>query len=389
MFIVIFMAMKILGPDDFAYWTLLSPFLIYSPLLTLGLTNSLNRLAPIHLAQKNTELLQSLYSTTLFIILFVSLLLGIFLFTIFSLNFVQFNSLISLFFILIVIHLLHQFYLIILRVNQEFRLYSIMMVLLSFLMLFICSYAMLSFGLYGFIFGQLISMFITLIFIISSYKESSITLKFSLNSYFLLLKDGFPVASQALILGFALIADRYIIGIFYGVEVTGNYALSIYSHSIMVAIPVFLSQYFYPVLNFHLGKKDGNNLLKKFKEYKIYSYAVNILISLLLFILSFYLDLILPEYKDGINAMRINIFTAIILGIGGPWNSLLLSLGKHQIRLFIALVFSVINIMLCLIFASLNLGIEGVAFATLLASLIMSIMNYYFCIQNMKPLMSW
>lgn len=384
MFIVIFMAMKILGPDDFALWTFLSPFLIYSPLLTLGLTNSLNRLAPIYLAQKNSELLQSLYSTTLCIIFFISFLLGVAVLTIFFLNLDNLNFLILLFYFLVVFHLLHQFYLILLRVNQEFRLYSSMMIFLSFFLLILCSVGMLYFELNGFILGQLLSIFFVLIFIIVLFKGSFISLKFSLNSYFLLLKDGFPVAIQALILGFALIADRYIIGIFYGIEVAGNYALSIYCHSIMIALPVYLTQYYYPILNFHLGRQDESSVLKIFKIYKNYSYATYILIAFLLFISTFFLHLILPEYEDGINAMRINLLTAVILGIGGPWSSLLLSLGKHQIRLLITLVFSAINIILCLVFASYNFGIEGVAFATLFASLLMSIMNYYFCKKNIK-----
>lgn len=340
--------------------------------------NAMNRLGPIYLGEGNKEQLDNIYLVTMYSTLYSSLAISgmVLLFSILNDSFEL--RIASFFLVLIVFNSLYQVLMVYNRCTLQFNFLS------NVLFIYGAGYFVFSiiglwyFSLIGFLGAQILTLIIANLVLISRHPVNHPAFFFDMHTYKQLVKEGLPIALTSLVLGFALISDRYVIAFFLGLEMAGLYALSILVHSFFSVVPTFVIQYSYPRMGKQLGSAHEDKLLIEDKLLRSYIYWWLAFAAIVIFFSVPLLGYLFPQYEEGIDAAMINLAAAFLLTLSGSHQNLLLLYGMHALRIYITLFIVIVNIISSIGLLLLGFGIEGVAIATTISCALYWILSKHF-----------
>lgn len=372
-FLVVPVVMKLLGPDQYGMWVLLSPIVTYSLLFSLGVPNAMNRLIPILKGKGELSRIADIRGIALFammgsVAVAGSILLGgVYIGPYRNLH-VAVLALIPLLFM----QNFQQFVHIRCRSEGEFNLVSKGSLVQAIIYPVLAISGVTLAGLPGFMIGQAAALGLSACAIIWMGRLQ-IYFRKSRKLLFELIREGFPIALVSLIGGFLEVTDRMIIGTMLGTRQAGYYGLSVTINSLVLIVPTLLAQLFYPKIAFEYGRESSASLYNLFRTNQKWNFVSLLIVPGLALAAGRYaIPLYLPSYTPGLLAMEINVLVAVILAIGMPWSDILLVEGHHRVRFMIIILSLLLNVTLGTAAAKLGYGIEGVAGATMVSACVMT-----------------
>jgi len=223
-------------------------------------------------------------------------------------------------------------------------------------------------GLQGVILGIAISFIPFVYIIIKSFKEIKIDFiilkekyKFIINSFFLDLSNA---SSGSL--------DKIVIAPILGFVLLGNYQLGLQFMAILTIIPGIFYQYILP-------KDSSGDSTKMMKKIMI---LISVVITVLSIILSpIIIPLLFSEFTETVKIIQIMSVSIISSTIISAYVSKFLGLTKSKIVL-IGTIIGLASLIPLLILLTTILGVNGAAFAVVIASIIH--MSFFILIDNIK-----
>ena len=372
-FLLMLVTMKVLGPDQYGIWVLLSPLVTYSSLLSLGVPNAMNRSIPIAIGDMDEAKAIEIQKSGLFFIL-ISALVSIFVFIPILQNFNINSNIIWTLLGLIFFENIHQYLVVMYRSRQKFNLLSRIIYFQSFFLFFIVGFLVWTYGLIGYIGGMAVALSLTvLVFFI--YDKAIFRFHANLCAVKGLIKEGIPLSLIVMLAAISTIVDRYVVGYYFGVEAAGFYGVSVLFFSAMMILPTLLAQFYYPKIANNYGKKNKDGFLKVYQEHRNISTIVSLAIVLLLLISSqVIISYLLVDYKPARFVISISIISGFIASLIIPRSNLLLVLGLHKERIAIFIITIASNLLVSVYLVHLGYWIEGVAAGTAFSYIVMSIL---------------
>lgn len=186
------------------------------------------------------------------------------------------------------------------------------------------------------------------------------------------------------------LVDTIIVGKYIGINalasVGASFAIVVFINSVIIGlsmgVEILLAQYF--------GAKDFN----KYKKVITNSFSFILVFTLIIMtIFLIYIDKILFKFNIPENLivdtrayLKIIIYGLVFCFLYNWCNSIIKSLGNSKQPLYFLIISSFINIILDLMFVlKFNLGVRGVAFATIIAQSISALIAVIYVYKKMKP----
>ena len=214
------------------------------------------------------------------------------------------------------------------------------------------------------------------------------TFYFSKNDFYEIFKIGFPtlivVISGVLIQN----VDRIVILKFLGSEYLGYYGITALGGATVYGLLSQAGSTMGPHIVEDFAKSgDTPSVLKKYllKPTLIFSYIATILITCLIIIVPFLVNVFLPKYQPGLSAFYIMIpgyfFLSIILTASNILSIILISINKQRIIFYVQIITIIIEIILCYLFIKTGYDIVGVAIASTISSAFYGISILYLALK--------
>ncbi len=364
---------KLLGPKTYGLWNGLILILSYGMNSHLGVLNAMNRDVPYYLGAENTEKIQEIQNVSLGAICVSSLVLAVIVFIASYLTDSDTETITGLRFISLIL-ISQQFYLfyqMLLKSHHLFGFMSIQQTIFSVLTLLVVLPLTYYFRFDGFLAGQLIVNLAILGYIL---RKIPIKAKpaFEWKTAWTLSKTGFPIMLAGVAYGIMTTVDRMAILKYLGKEQMGYYSLSVMAAGMLLLLPMTVAQIIYPRMSRKFGETRQAESLKPL----IYRPTIHLMWIMAIMLIGVYVLLppligyFLPEYIKGIASLKIMIVGVYFLSLVGGFANFLNTVGLQNIYLSIQFIAIIIVVLLCGLSLKLNLGIEGIAWATSLTYII-------------------
>lgn len=370
-----------LGPTNYGIWVQITTLLNYALHLPIGYQNIMSRDVPFHLASGDKKKLSAITGAAKFVTLSTALIASFFI--ILASFFLEVNSLInnSLYIALSTLLIIQQFngyQSVLLRSEERFVVYSIGLVLISFIGLI---GAIITVNYLGII-GPVIFQFVAL-FVVSSYwtKHIGSCCSNSLSdNYFNALRlwhQAFPLFIGGVIGFFIVSLDRLVIVTFYPKEDAGLYgfALVLTQSIYLVTTPVI--NIFNTRMMRDYGMSHTPNTLLPYLF--LFSYILPMLVVFFLGLVCLFADVIsgiwFPEYEVSICILKTLSLGLAPLLIASGVQMLLVAKNKEKLVMWGNIVFAIIQIFIYCACAYFGYKIEEMAWAVVVFFILYS--SYY------------
>lgn len=371
-------AAKLLGPANWGIWYLLNLVIAYRGLISLGIDNGMNREIPINLGRGNNSKAEDLQNIT-FTTLIYSSIFGCLVILAVSFLIDDIDLRRSLWW-LIPLFIANQFYYLLsmsLKAKSLFGKLSQKQIIYSICFPIIVLSLTYLFDLEGFILGFAISLIISSSFI---YLKSPIEYNYKpdFNLSIKLIKIGFPIMAVGITYTFLNTVDRWIIGLFIGTEELGYYSMSIIVFGGMTLLPKIISQQLYPRMAFDWGESKSIDKLLYWtrQQTKYTAYLILPLLLTTLLIFPLIITKWLPDYTQGITALKIILLGTISMPLAAGWGNIMNILDKQIYYLSIIIFCVLLNLLLNYILVIMGFGINGVAAGTTITFFIYNLLIF-------------
>ncbi|MBS3055958.1 MAG: oligosaccharide flippase family protein [Candidatus Aenigmarchaeota archaeon] len=359
---------RFLGPALYGIFNLLRILLGYSQYSQLGMLPAMSKEIPYR--KGRGEPIENIKNIVFTITLIISLIigLGVIVFSfLFSSMFPE--SLISGLRIVSVLILLQQiyfFYSNYLRAVKEFIFISIIEILMTVINFALTIlFLIYGFSLNGILVALMISYVVVIIYIIRKMKIP-LKLYFEKIQAFVLLRNGLPL----LLIGIGNICldsiDKLMIAGFYGTNELGLYSISAMIIAFMLSFSSSAGSVMFPSMMEQYGKRRNEEDLKNYlmKPLVIISCATAILIGIVFIAIPMAVQVFLPKYILGVDAIRIVIFSTFFIAITSILGNYMIAVNKERIVIAIQFISIGLTITLNYITIMLGYGLTGIAMAT-------------------------
>jgi len=196
---------------------------------------------------------------------------------------------------------------------------------------------------------------------------------------FELSKVGMPILITGIIYSYLNIADRSVIALFLGTEAVGNFALAGIITTVALFLPASLGMLLYPKAAAKYGRAKSSRGLRRFFWWSLMLNVVLIVPFCLLvyFAIDPVVKMHFPKYVEGIEAAKISALGSIFFISIGVGNIIPIVRRNLPYQLTIGFCLGLIWA-LGFLFISKGFGIEGVAWARLVANAILCIFTIIF-----------
>jgi len=237
------------------------------------------------------------------------------------------------------------------------------------------------FNLYGAYISLLLTSFACTYFL---FKRSGFRLKWVWDKpeFKELIKLGMPL----LLLGFLDLVltsiDRIFILKFYNTTLLGYYAIGASIKTNLITIPFSLSTVFIPKL--FQAKKDDYESLVRFFSKPITAITIIVIVTAgcIYAMLPIVYYGILIKYSSGIDAGRVLLISLVFVSIPILANNIFIAVGKLKLLFIIEMASLIFGSLLSLVSIRLNMGILGIAYATLAMSALNAVLLLYFAAKS-------
>lgn len=372
-FVSSFIIRKVLGPLTMGLYTELMLIFDYSKFHNLGIINALEREVPFYNGKNELEKVEEVKKTTLAFIILSALNIGTILFII---SFFGGVHRIGLRFIsiMILVEAIVSFYEALLQSYRNFKIWSLLLIGISIIEVFLKVFLVIKFGLYG----LLAAMILTGIISIAAYHlwgnfKVNFSPKIYLKEVIRLLKIGVPLILYRIMYLLSISIDRLVIIYFLGRLQLGYYSIATMVSNYLILMPKFSFKTLYPKLMEDFGKNED---LKEIKKYlitpnKVFGCLFSVLIGLVVIIIPFIVIYFLPRFREGIFAAQIVALSAFFASFIYIWNCLLIARYEQKRLAFLYGIGAAITFVVNLFFVTiLHMQLNGVAIATLISQFI-------------------
>lgn len=382
-FIIGVVTRNILGPEQYGYWLTVSLVFVFIPLFQLGTLNAMNREVPFYIARKEMAKVQSVREIAFtFLLTIPVVIVGIMLLAsllILNLDIANEYKIGLLFLWLITIftylsNYIEMYY----KSEQNFKRVSTLITIKSLSQTMLTLLFVWIWGYIGLYLGMLVALVIQVVM-----GRQVIPLKFKLHSYkeyMTLIKIGMPILIVGIVWSIVVATDRILISLLMTPVDLGNYGVALLVFSTMMLFPQVISQVMYPKVVELVSKE-------KYNEVKILYWRTNKILALLMlvvliigyFMIPYFVNIFMPEYKEGIVAAQILLIGLYPLTLVNMAAAYFNSTNSQGIYIFIQVITIFINVILSLVFISFYKDIMAIALATSISFIIYALlMNIVF-----------
>jgi len=375
---------RVLGPASFGVYSALMLIVTYSQYSHFGLLFAMTKKVPFYSGKKEYSKIKEteniVFSGTMIIILFVSLILIILSFFIRN---VSINTISSLRIIAVIIILQQTFYFYqsYLRAEKKFSMMGKILLVYSIAYFIFIILLIMKFSLNGVFFAMLLAYIVAILYL-SKKDEFKLKIKFMPKKTVQLMKIGFPLLTMGIMTLFFISIDKIMIIKFMDKLQLGYYSFAVIVAGIVGFIPQSISKIMFPYLVEKYGEKEDNDNIKNylFQPTLILSYLIPIVIGLVFITAPVAIYYILPKYLSTIIPFKILICAAFFTSIMFPSSNFLITINKEKKIILFQAISVILAIILNYIFIIKGYGIKGVAVATAISYLFyaMGIMIYSF-----------
>ncbi len=348
----------------------------------LGVLNALDREVPYHKGKNDQKKIEDIQSTSLnfyfLITLITSSILGV---AILILKHFTGNSpfLDGLMYVplFLIAYTFFSYHRVILRAQNQFSLLSKLNILTTMIEIPSTILFVILFGVKGIVISIILTYFICCLYLkLKGQFNISINLfSIKLKELTSLLKIGFPLLIDQIVMGLFLRSDQFIIVFFLGQAELGLYSLALLAVNFIMPFSQTLYNVIAPRFYEAYGKCQDIHAIKKYlitPTIVITSFTA-IFIGTAIIILPPFVYHVLPKYVNGLFAIKTLLFSTFFLSVINMWGYFLIATYRQNQIVVLNSCAMIINIILNVILIYFfNLGINGVALATTLAYMISS-----------------
>jgi len=233
----------------------------------------------------------------------------------------------------------------------------------------------INFGLFGLLWATILTGIVGMAYLMTAKFKFKFLFPLSIKMVLGLLAIGTPLLLNDITFMSLMNMDRFSIIKFFDKAELGYYSIATMVTGYLFVLPNLLYSVLFPRFYESFGKTGDIKALRNFFEVPtvVISYLMAAIIGLLILILPFLINYIIPSYKPGVMAADILLLGVFFISIKGMSNYLLTALNKQKQMI----VLSLFGISLAMFFnylfiKKLNCNIEGVAAAMLITYFIYS-----------------
>lgn len=366
---------RFLGPTNMGIWAFLQVIQNYAKHAGLGVTMATARDVPYFLGKgdrdKAHQIQNLVFSFTLLTALVVAL--GIFAFAWGSRP--RYSQPIFYGFVvvavLIILQRLYNLFVVLLRSYKEFVFAGFLNIASSIASVFLTVLLAWKFRLYGFYVAVVLNYLLMLALILwrTPYRFS---FHFDFLGLLPLLNLGLAVLFSDIFRTILMTIDRIMIAKFLGFEELGHYSIALMASNYLYSLPNMLSIIFFPHLQEVFAQRDRSEDLERFlrEPTLCLAYLFPFLIGLAWSAATWLVPVVLPQYVHGIPALQYLVLGSFFTALSHSFSNFMITI-KKQWQLVPLLGFSIVfGFALTGIFIQMGWGIQGVAFAGSLISLV-------------------
>jgi len=375
---------KVLGPASFGVYSALMLIVVYSQYSHLGLLFAMTKKVPFYRGKKQYNKVKEteniVFSGTMIIILFLSLVLIIASFFIRNVSVDTINGM-RIIAGIVILQQIFYFYQHYLRAEKKFSVMGKILLIYSITYFIFIIALIMKFRLEG-VFIAMLLAYIMAIFYLSKKDEFKLNIKFMPKKTIQLIKIGLPLLTMGIMTLFFISIDKIMIIKFMDKLQLGYYSFAAIVAGIVGFIPQSMNLILFPYIVEKYGEKENKNHIKNylFQPTLILSYLMPIIIGLVFITAPVAIYYVLPKYLPGIIPFKILICAAFFMSITLPASSFLITINKERKIILFQAISVILAIILNYIFIINGYGINGVAIATAISYLFytLGIMIYSF-----------
>ncbi|MFH0992366.1 MAG: oligosaccharide flippase family protein [bacterium] len=333
-FIRNFVVARVLGPEEYGYWIVVSLIMTYGDQIHLGLRHAGDRQIPFLTGRKETAVAQqvanAIYAGVL-ILSFVGLvLMGLYVLFIGSENAVMKFALLTAA-LITVSDQVNRFYLMILRVTRNFVLSSKVESAFEILRTITVCLLVFLFQLSGLVTALMVASLATTVYFLRRFRKQYRP-EINLSQVRSLLSIGTPLFISGLLYILLISLDRVVASMVLGKSDLGQYGLASLIAQLPLSGTIALTMMLYPRFSQEYGNsEDVSSMLPTFRKALLStSYLMPIVVVGLFFSSEVLIRWLLPYYLPSIFVLQILAYGALLLVvIPLPLNTLM-AFGKHR-----------------------------------------------------------
>lgn len=338
---------KTLGPVNYAIWAIIQIVISYNNFSHFGLLSGLAKLEPINLGKKNNHKVSLLRSNSFYPVFFLDalVLIAVLIFTfvdipilqIFSANLGISPDVIVWMAVLIVIQQMFLYIQVRLQNIMQFKI--LMYMKLSYALFFMC---LVFWGQHHLTIELLVKYLLVSLGLVSFYvlllKKVLPSWSFKASIIKEMFLVGFPVFVVGLIKLFLISLDKILIALYLSKEQLAYYSISFQAMIVASMLVGLISRVFSPIFLKETGKESNNELIF-YQSVKSLSMIVGVLLSIFgAFLFQEIVIKFLPDYKEGILAGIVLIFSGLYQGVVQFSITAIIARNKEYKMLFLFLV---------------------------------------------------
>ncbi len=380
----------ILGPTLIGIWGLIQIYLTYSIMVEFGVLSGSEKEIPYFYGKGEREKAHSIRNFLFSWVLLVSLIAGITLaiYSIFFSSHVSKELQVGILFLsfLCPLQLFVNSFTVLLRSNKRFKLLGITQVMFSLVFAGLSILLSLYLSVYGIYTALVISLALNIVFWFALTRNTEeFNIKWNLNRTGLvhISSIGFPMLINS-VLGIVFITlDSLVVGNFIGAAALGYYGIAVSLNKYIYNVPNAFSVIMFPRFQEKYGQTQDKKQLYDYIRLPTIALAffvLPLLIGIGYFFGPFLIRQVLPRFEPGIPVMKILLAGTFFISLTHMPGQFLYTIYKQKEATVFGLTSLSVLVISIFITMHLNLGIEGVAFATSLSYFISLLALMYYAL---------
>ncbi len=376
-----FIKPKLLSPDLFGLYNLLSIIPTYASYSHLGARTSMVYKTPYYLASNDMTKSREIYSTVYKGSFYMTLLLVIaIVMTAIIGNFTteeKWGLLATA--AVVMIGWYYEYFIAVLKSKQTFSLITSSNYIKATFTFVLSISLIYFFRIYGVYLTMVLSLLIVVFYLRLKYRPEP-SVKFKPILFFELIKHGFPIMIFNLIVALIITSDRVVISLFLGNRELGYYGIAIMVFNFLMNIPNVARTVIEPKLMQEMQSESREESLKKYFLSPLFNtaYYMPILAVPVFFILPPVIPLLLPRYTPGIEPSQILIIGCYFLALAHVSRGIIVANNLQIKALGIAFCVLILNISVSSILAIKGFGINSIAICSTISFFIFFISLFVF-----------
>jgi len=372
-FVVSIFSKRVLGVSGAGCWALLSVVLLYGMYINMGINNALYREMPQCIGAKEVAKAGKIQNVTFSYLIVISLVGSV---VIWILSFYLFTDPllktgVKIVAVLVFVTQMYNLVLAILRARKQISILSKVVVFNS---LFVAVFALPGaylFNVNGFAAGMVVSTALSFYFS-KRWGNISFSLEFDLGQIWHLLKIGLAMFLSSILYHTFLSIDKIMIGKMLGIEQLGLYTIGIMAVRQIGSLPRFFSIVIFPHIQEKYGATKDVMEIKNMilKPTYLISRLGPVLLGVIIFLVQLVVLSVLPQFKDGLDVMKILVFGYFFIVVNEMSSTLLFTINKQKLLIPLYGIMIAVSIGMNYLFITFGWGITGVAFGTSISYLL-------------------